>query len=1267
MDIKRFKIKLKDKKILLNFVLSSISLLLFISILFFSFTFLTKKYRDVVSMFGITIDDDCKLKQGMITCSYINLSGKDFNLHLKNVKGTISFKGFFNSGPVLDVSVENADAVYLNDPKAPPSEKIPGIFETYTLLSHSKLLIGLLNLKIINLEENTNLVVNIQDVKNKKNSIYAFGINLTVLKENKEIPIAVVHPERFFITVNPSSLTLKNVVLNHQNVYLSLNEVNIYENRRIKLEGSTTVKDFIYEDVNVGVLTSDFKVNFKPEKFIEVKSKGRVDKVVLLDKGAVKDITFNFDLNGRDMSDFKLKGYIKGEEGLFNNKKIGKLEFNYKATKTENDLLVDGDINTELTGIRLSLKNGLLNLKTESVSLAKLKSFIDFPEELRNVEGSLSANIKVDTSKWDVYTNLDIEKLEYNHLKNLTGKANIQYVRDGDTLNLDLSLSEKSTILHLRGGIFNLTKNTSLSLDLDAQNFNLENVYKLENLKIGGDTNIKGKIYGTLDNIKANLDGHAKSFRFEEVSLKDIDYKLMWEGGNINVNASLTDRTLTADVIIDINRDLTTIRLKADNFKADGVKDYLKKHSTVFSKVDVSTLTGKMDIQIPEKGFNINLNLSEASVSLPTSSPLKVSLDGFITDKDDFLKIYGYADKFSLENHQFEKLSLKATLKNQDVLYEFSCLYPIAKDKVSLSSIGTYNTNTTNLKVDLKLYGKVPIKDKTEEVLFEGSLAGNLESLDGAGTIKLGKTKTSIDAKLSSLTKDKMLISLITSPFVYTLDGRKVSVEGVQGRFDIDKQGLEDIKGVVKLTNFSILEKNINLVNFKEATLSVVKDRISVVSAVMDGVLKGKVDTFEYNFKNGLIKVVSNGEIDRKYLSEIFQLLNVDGSLKFSFSYSGDIKNLPFKYSLKLYGDSLRLRTPYTQNMITFKRFNLTAKDELYLDADGITKSSVGEGSLKMSGRAKPDLSDLSFDISSTNIPVKYQNIFSGHIDGKANVRLSDKSLNINLNSQITGRAKVEPDMFENTKVENGKPELIKKAKLNIDISTSSPVFIEGSWGRAYAEGEISVGGTVEKPIVNGKVRINYGKVFLMKNIYNIDFLNIKITNNDVYVNGRLSTLVSGVNVFVNVSGPSKNLKYEFFSTPPKSKEEILTLLLLKKSPEQIASTGLFGMLGKIGEMLIPFKVEEEEKGIFGTGVNVNIIPTYSPVQGIVFSVYMQKYLTRRIYIGLSRPLSQYQIVNYVGWYEGGVRLSERSYFVIKSFENKTRSAEITFTLPFDF
>lgn len=63
----------------------------------------------------------------------------------------------------------------------------------------------------------------------------------------------------------------------------------------------------------------------------------------------------------------------------------------------------------------------------------------------------------------------------------------------------------------------------------------------------------------------------------------------------------------------------------------------------------------------------------------------------------------------------------------------------------------------------------------------------------------------------------------------------------------------------------------------------------------------------------------------------------------------------------------------------------------------------------------------------------------------------------------------------------------------------------------------------------------------------------------------------------------------------------------------------------------------------------------------------MQKYLTRRIYIGLSRPLSQYQLANYVGWYEGGIRLTEKTSFVIKSFENKSKSAEITFTIPFDF
>lgn len=1267
MGLKRLKRRLKNKKILINVILSSISAFLFILIIFFTLTVFTKKYRDIAASFGINIDDNCNIRQGVLNCGYIKLSGKDFNVHLQNVQGIINFKGLLNTEPVLDIAVDRIDAVYINDLKAPPSKKIHGIFESYLFLNYAKIFVKSVNLKIANIEENIDLVTDIKDIKNEKNSLYASYFKLKLLKEDKDYYVSVVNPQKSLIIINPSWINIQNMTFSHENIYLTVDKANIYENKKFELEGSSAVKNFAYEDIYANTIDSSFKIKFQPDKFIDIQSKGKIDKVTLSDKETIKDIDFNFSLNGRNISDFKMKGNIKADDSFFHNKKTGKLELNYKLTKKDKSLFIDGDLSTEITDIKLSLKDNLLNLKTQKVSLAKLKNLFDVPEELKSVEGEFSVNINIDTSTWNIYADLNLEKAQYSQLKNISGKINARYLKDSDTLNLVSSLSEKSTVFYLKGEILNLTKSPYLNLDLNITNFSLENIPELQNLKIAGNSNLKGKIAGNIDSLKVNLDGHATSFRFEEILLKDLDYKFRLEGKNINIDANLTDRTLFANINIDLHKDQTEIKLKADRFKAVSIKNYLQKQSDVFSKVDVFSVSGKVDILVLKDDFKLTLKLDEAIVGLPGSSRIKTAIDGFITDKDTFLKIDGYTDRFSLEGHEFEKLSLKATLKNKDIFYGFSSSYLLDKDKVNISSTGTYNIDTTNLKADLKVDGKIPIRDKTEEILLEGSVAGNLENIDGNGAIRIGKTKTSFNAKISSPVKNKLVAILNISPFSYVFDGRKLSIENVQGRFDINKENVEDFKGAVKVTSLSIFEKNTNLIWLKELVFNIAKDRLSVVSASIDGALKGKVDTFDYNFKNGLVKVLINGEIDKKYLSEISQLLNVDGNLKFSFSYSGDIKNLPSGYNLKLYGDNLRLRTPYTQNIINFRKFNINAKDELYVDIDGATKSSAGDGVLKLTGKAKPDLSNLNIDIFSSKIPVKYLNIFSGIMDGKANIKLADRSLKIDISSQITGRAKVEPELLENSKTENDRPELIKKAKLNIDISTSSPVFLEGNWGRAYAEGEVSITGTVEKPIINGKIKINYGKVALMKNIYNIDFLNIKITNNDIYVNGRLSSFVSGVNVFVNVSGSSKNLRYDFFSTPPKSKEEILTLLLLKKSPEQLASTGLFGILGKVGEMLIPFKVEEEEKGIFGTGVNVNIIPSYSPVQGIVFSVYMQKYLTRRIYIGLSRPLSQYQLTNYVGWYEGGVRLSERTSFVIKSFENKARSAEITFTLPFDF
>lgn len=83
---------------------------------------------------------------------------------------------------------------------------------------------------------------------------------------------------------------------------------------------------------------------------------------------------------------------------------------------------------------------------------------------------------------------------------------------------------------------------------------------------------------------------------------------------------------------------------------------------------------------------------------------------------------------------------------------------------------------------------------------------------------------------------------------------------------------------------------------------------------------------------------------------------------------------------------------------------------------------------------------------------------------------------------------------------------------------------------------------------------------------------------------------------------PSKT-ENRFLIKPSKSRDEILSILLLKDTPAALENIPVFKTIGKIIYALIPFK-DTEGKGLFNTGFEVLLNPQYSPTQGITASIY---------------------------------------------------------------
>lgn len=1242
--------------------MSSISVFIFFSLLTLVFIYLISNYKIFLKNYGIDVVDDCKFEGRGFRCNFIEVKSKDFDFKISKVYAEFYPEKIFTTDYLAKLNIDTFQGVYISDLKAPPSKKIEGLLQLYLFTNYIKTESNNLNLIIKNIGEDTDLTVKAKGIYNRKNMIMVKNLSSEIRYKLDTYKIEG-NTKNTKLKILPSRINIQDLIAFYENMSIYVDDGTINEDKSVDLSGKFNIRDLSQNNVDIESLSSVYKFSYAPAEKLYLHLKSDIKNILYeKDKFISKLATSDLEIDGKNFDNFKINGKLNLSDNIVLSKKnVRDISVSFKG-KREKSFKLEGSVSSQILKGEFSFKDNILNFSTSPVNIADFREFL--PD--LNLDGEAVVKATVDVDKKVAKGSAYLKRFSVLDFKNLDIQSQFDYA--GDTVNLRSLINGQALNINLSGKIDKLSTDPYLDLDIFLSTLKLYSIPQIKKLDIDGLISGTGKISGKLEDINVNLSGTAKTFRYQDINFTDLIYTFNYKSKTIQINSNLPDNTLLSKVNIDLDKSITDISLKADNFKLKPVESFLLRELPFIKDLKPYQTSGDVSIKVLGDNFNVSLNLTDTKIyPLNFKEPITLSINGNISDKQKNLHIEGRGERLTADNNILENLGIKVSVLNSDVKYSLKSSFKVSQVQGVFSADGNFDIDNKTLVGKFLTDIDIKTENKTIPVSFSYNISGKLDNLQMRGKLSVEKTVMDMSGFVKSSDGQVYKLDFTGSPFSYKLDGISINISGIYLQAEYNKNTENSIKGSLKFDNLSVAEKSYTLVKSPQLLVNFDKNRVYVEKTAYSGIFSGKVEEAVYSFKDNSLKILVNGNIDRKYLSEFLQFVNLDGNLRFVFSFNGKIQNFTKDYNLVVLGNDLRLRSPYTQNTILLEDFNIKTGENIIVNIKGKTKSSFGDAYAMINGTSDLDFSKASFNVKSENLPIRYENIFTGILNSNININSMKKNIQIDGVSQITGRAKVEPDILENHGPSEEKPEILKNIKLNINVSTLSPIFLEGSWGKAYLDGNITITGTVEKPILNGKLSITYGKVVLMKNVYNLDFMNIKITNNSIYVNGRLSTFISGTNIFINVSGPSNNLRYDFFSTPPKSKEEILALLLFKKSPEQLTSSGIFTVLGKIGEMLIPSKFEEEEKGLFGTGINVNIIPSYSPVQGIVLSIYLQKYLTRRIYIALSKPLSNYQSYNNLGWYEAGFKLTERTSFVIKQYENKSRSGEITFTLPFDF
>ncbi|PMP77682.1 MAG: hypothetical protein C0178_01685 [Sulfurihydrogenibium sp.] len=1262
-------------KLTLKIFTEAFFILFFFTLIFLILLYLVSSYKDVLKKFGVYVQDDCKIQNGSVVCSFINLTDKkEYNVNLKNVYADVKLSNLLKFKSFVDLKVESLSGQYFNDLNAPPSEKFSFIFPLYLFTSYVNFDVKNVDFKVKNIEKDLDLDIKNLSIYNQQNIIFLNSKpDLTFLKEKTAYNLNILPLQGYQLKIFPKRIQVKNVKVVYQTITADVKNLLIFEDKSIELESKINSPTYTYNTITIYGLDGDLSLKKKKDTDIKLNATLKqldYEKNLQLFNATVKT---NLKLLEKEKKTI-MKGHSEINVSSLKSPDIQLSDLFVSADmKDDNGFKVNGkyDIKVSQGSFDYVDKTKTLYLESHIPSLKKLLSVLPVKKDeiLNSLDAQLDlktdyfvdkkqANVKVDAKNFtalglyysNIFGTVDV------FLKDYLLKANLQGLDKNQTVFINGDLKD-----------FNDTKKLSFNFNVDAKNFVLQNLIFLKNVPIKSTLDAVGKIYGNLNDISMEFSGKATDFSYEEISLRNLLYNFQFKNKSIKLNAKDDKSSLTSDLSFDIPNENLDLKINlTKQFDLSLVYPFLLKQSKeVFEKVIPKSADGSVFLSLVKKDLNLKLDLKNVEAYLKDiDNTIYADVSGSITPKDTKIDLDFYKENLTIKDKTVKNINGKVNLVNKElnINAQVNGLNDFKSFKLSVN--GNYNLQNQNFN----LLSKLDLEDKNNlyadlNLKLNGSLNGYTGNLNGF--VKNNKKfDFSFDIKGD---QNKLLaygkeIDFSEKNFKVVLGQSLITV-------NFDKTDLQKSSGTLIVKNLLVKEKDIPLITFSDLKVNYYDKKVYTDKQVFTGAFIGTVDKFLYDIDKNYLELSVYGNLDRKYVSQIIQYVNVDGKLKFALAYKGNPQDILEKASFKLYGEDLRLRTPYITNILSFDKFDITLKNNLYIDIKGSTRSSYGESSLVINGVYNIKSKEGNVLVNTELLPVKYENIYNGVLSTKTDIKLVKDKIYIDSKTLTTGKVKIEPDYFSQKTQSVEKPPILKNIYLNLKLSTLSPVFIEGSWGRVYGDGNFDVKGTAEKPLINGNFRVSYGKVEFLKTKYNVDFVDIKLSDSKTYVNGRLSTNVSGTYIYINVFGTANNLKYEFFSTPPKSKDEILTLLLIKKSPEQLASSGLFSVVGSVAKLFSPFKSSEEEEGLFGSGFNVNILPTYNPVQGITLNVYVQKYLTRRIYLAFSKPLSTSTTLttNQYGFYEIGYRITERSSLSSRFYDNNTRSFEYTFTIPFDF
>ncbi|MBZ0263815.1 translocation/assembly module TamB [bacterium] len=1029
-----------------------------------------------------------------------------------------------------------------------------------------------------------------------------------------------------------------------------------YFNKQLNLD-TLTIHGFGGTAIGAGFLSLDSLKNFNIKAEVAdvnaVEIKQFLKKNIPIDQGKI-DATLSAKGEMSDWTKIALTGKLKSRNLVVQGKKLKELKvdirgngeawsagFNYEKSSLRSMLHISentlaGDYTLEIAELsHLAMLLGIENLEGELSSKGSISGTASAPEFSSDVHGK---HIKYSGIPVDILNG----KLSYRSKK-------FEYIIDEAQGSGSWDRNSMPMI--------------DIPLSLGKYDYQLSGQGSFSKPYLAFNTQFDDFTYSLSDSINFTLDKGSIRGILESKTIKLLNFSAIKDSQLITLNGDL-----------DFSKKISLARLsiltRAD---VDDLKDIddspgvINASSTVVPQarigIDYSNINN-MKVNFNSDGLEIERVISFLPYKLPKlAGKLNSSIQFSGSSKYPNLKMQSSVTPFATNRVLFDSLKVSGELNEQFVRINDLVAHRKGFNNTMRGSVEFVRDSTGSLMVSdkSKIAGRVSGKELSLSLL---------KPLFSDSTIIEGESNYDL---ILSGTRSKPRIN-----------GKLIATNGIF-QFHPGSPRISDIQVNVTLKDslLQIRKLDVTILNRK------LKARGSVIAEAWNDFQTGMIVTLD---KDTIF--YSEGMISRENLDLTLEMENLDlsifkplapklvrlnGRLNAGISIQGTPQYPDITGNLNV--DSLTLmpaalKTPLRNGKIrvSFDR-NKVKLDTLIASLENGKIGGKGELSL-----IDNKINDYSALLSFNNASIKDVDNYELTI-GKGRVSINKKDAGMILDGEVRlGQTKVTKDIdvaflrSQLNKVQRpslDKPSVLDKISLNVRVHDSDRVGIENNLAEIQLLTDFVVKGTMSKPIVTGRVEVVKGEVYYLDREFRVttgilDFVDpnrinpiIELTA-ETTVKSYFALEATEYHITLTISGPADDARIELFSEPELDKSNIVSLLTVGATRDQLTGAtgiGTSTILQERAEMLASQKISN----YVGVKLSDKIGLDHVAVKGNLFNLNRDSGAQLEATKKVSEQL-QLTYITRVGYLdENGLRLtySLNKYFALQGETHQTGDAGI--------